>query len=112
MDAQPVRLDLVMAEWCPHCYPLSIDQAKLASQALGVPVRILDIDQPDQERIADELVRLHGDWTDDYLIPQVFLQWSDGTVQHLLTGIPGSVEQTRRSWERVRAHLPPAPDPR
>src|SRR5271169_3288879 len=105
MDARPVRLDLVTAQWCPHCTPLSVEQAKILGRDLDVPVRLLDIDRPEQERIADELVRVHGDWTDDYLIPQAFLEWSDGRVQHLLTGTPGSVEGTRRSWDRVRAHL-------
>ncbi len=105
MDARPVRIDLVMATWCPHCYPLSSEQAKLASRELGVPVRVLDIDRPEEERLADELVRLYGDWTEDYLVPQVFLEWSDGRVQHLLTGSPSGVADTQRSWERVRARF-------
>lgn len=105
MDAKPVRLDLVMARWCPHCNPLSVEQAKIVGRALDVPVRVLDIDRPDEEAIADELVRVHGDWDPDYLIPQVFLTFSDGRVEHLLTGTPGPVEGTRRSWERVRAQL-------
>jgi len=105
MDARPVRLDLVMAEWCPHCYPLSTEQAALMGRSLGVPVRVLDIDQRDQELAADDLVRAHGDWTEDYLIPQVFLEWSDGRIEHLLTGTPGSVAATRQSWERIRADV-------
>ncbi|HLH28191.1 MAG TPA: hypothetical protein VKW77_04710 [Acidimicrobiales bacterium] len=105
MDARPVRLDVVMARWCPHCYPLSVDQGKILARDLDVPLRLLDIDRPAEETVADELVRLYGDWDPDYLIPQVFLTWSDGRVQHLLTGTPGSVAATHQSWDRVRAHL-------
>ncbi len=105
MAVRPVRLDLVMAEWCPHCYPLSTEQAKLLAKDLDVPLRVLDIDQREQELVADDLVRRYGDWTEDYLIPQVFLTLDDGRVVHLLTGTPGSVAATGRSWERVRAEL-------
>ena len=110
MGARPVRLDLVMADWCPHCRPTSTDVAPTLARQLGVPLRELDIDDPAQERIADDLVKEHGDWTPDYLIPQVFLEWSDGRIEHLLTGVPGSVEGTRRRWVeqlgRFRAGAP------
>ena len=101
--AKPVRLDLVMAHWCPHCEPLSVEMGRKLAHHLHVPFQVLDIDVPDQEFQADSLVREHGDWTDDYLIPQVFLEWSDGRVEHLLTGIPGPVEGTRRAWQAVLA---------
>ena len=99
----PARLDLVFAHWCPHCHTLSTDRAPKLAAALHVPLRLLDIDDPAQEREADGLVREHGDWTEDYLIPQVFLEWSDGRVEHLLTGVPGSVEGTRRAWDALFA---------
>ncbi|HYK93265.1 MAG TPA: hypothetical protein VEY07_04390 [Thermoplasmata archaeon] len=103
--AQPTRLDLVMAEWCPHCFPLSVELGRKLAAQLHVPLRILDIDDGDQERLADDLVLRFGDWTADYLIPQAFLEWSDGRIQHLLTGVPGSVAATRREWERLlRSH--------
>ena len=101
--ARPQQLDLVMAEWCPHCSPLSVEMGEKLAQRLGVPLRILDIDERAQELVADRLVREHGDWTEDYLIPQVFLEWSDGRIEHLLTGIPGSVTGTRRAWEDLLA---------
>ena len=101
--AHPKRIDLVMAEWCPHCYPLSIDQGRRLAAKLKVPLRVLDIDEAEQERLADQLVLEHGDWTEDYLIPQVFLEWSDGRIEHLLTGVPGSVAATRQAWERLIA---------
>jgi thiol-disulfide isomerase/thioredoxin len=96
------RLTLVYAHWCPHCDPISLEQAPRLAATLGVPLRLLDIDKPEQERIADELVRAHGDWTEDYLIPQLFLEWADGQVTHLLTGIPGDPSQgTRRAWQKL-----------
>jgi hypothetical protein len=66
-----------------------------------VPLRILDVDQPEEERISDVLVKAHGDWSDDYLVPQVFLELEDGRVVHLLTGVPGSVESTAALWDRL-----------
>lgn len=98
---RPTRLDLVYAPWCPHCVPASIGPATALAQQLGVPLRRLDIDRRDEEAVADDLVRQYGDWDPDYLIPQAFLEWSDGRVEHLLTGTPGSVEATRRSWEQL-----------
>lgn len=97
-DPRPTRLDLVMAAWCPHCEPLSTDRARTLAGRLGVPLRLLDIDRPDEARVADALVKEHGDWSPDYLIPQVFLEWSDGRVTHLLTGVPGPTTGTARAW--------------
>ncbi|HYB77739.1 MAG TPA: hypothetical protein VEE83_03540 [Thermoplasmata archaeon] len=44
------------------------------------------------------MVRLHGDASPDYLIPQVFLEWSDGRVDHLLTGFSEQVARTDQAW--------------
>jgi thiol-disulfide isomerase/thioredoxin len=102
MSPTPAQLYLVYAEWCPHCVPMSTDRAPRLAQKLGVPLVLLDIDDPDQERQADALVERYGDWDPDYLIPQVFLGWSDGTVEHLLTGVPGSPSGgTRAGWQRL-----------
>jgi thiol-disulfide isomerase/thioredoxin len=97
----PARLDLVYATWCPHCVPVSTEAAPRLARKLNVPLRLLDIDDREMERVADRLVEAHGDWTEDYLIPQVFLEWSGGRIQHLLTGTPGSVAATRSSWEHL-----------
>ena len=98
----PRRLYLVYADWCPHCVPLSTDRAPPLADRLGIPLVQLDIDDPEQERQADALVEVFGDWTPDYLIPQLFLERSDGTVEHLLTGIPGSPSTgTKSAWDRV-----------
>jgi hypothetical protein len=68
-----------------------------------VPLRTLDIDRRAQERLADELVRQHGDPGPDYLIPQVFLEWSDGRTDHLLTGFSERVPRTARAWRDLFA---------
>ncbi|HTT26469.1 MAG TPA: hypothetical protein VMH90_05875 [Thermoplasmata archaeon] len=98
---RPRRLTLVYARWCPHCVPTSTERAPELAKRLGVSLRLLDIDRPDEEAIADRLVRDHGDWTDDYLIPQVFLEWDGGEVIHLLTGVPGSIRGTEAAWDRL-----------
>jgi len=54
-------------------------------------------------RLADRLVRRAGDWAPDYLIPQVFLEWSDGRAQHLLTGFSEQVARTARAWDDLLA---------
>lgn len=64
------RITIVLAEWCPHCVPLSLEKSKEMTKALEVPLRVLDIDDSEQEKLADELVLEHGDFTEDYLIPQ------------------------------------------
>ena len=107
--ARPEELVLVYASWCPHCVPVSTDALGPLALRWNVGTRLLDIDVPNEEAVADRLVELHGDWTPDYLIPQLFLRWSDGQVQHLLTGTPGSVAATTRSWQRLLAE---APDPK
>jgi len=68
------------------------------AKCLGVRLRILDIDRPAQVKLADRLVRDHGDASPDYLIPQVFLEWSDGRVQPLLTGFSEQVRRTEQAW--------------
>ncbi len=95
---RPKRLTIVLAPWCPHCVPLSLRYGKVLARRLGVPLRTLDIDRRSQEKLADRLVRGHGDASPDYLIPQVFLERSDGTVEHLLTGFSEQVRRTERAW--------------
>lgn len=98
---RPVRLTIVLADWCPHCVPLSEVKVRELGTRLGIPVRRLDIDDRAEERTADALVKAHGDWSPDYLIPQVFLEWSDGRVEHILTGFPEGVSRTRQAWEEL-----------
>lgn len=91
-------IDVVFAEWCPHCVPTAVEPMKEAARELGVPFRPYDIDGP-KVATADALVKEHGDWTPDYLVPQVFLEFDDGSVKHVLTGDPRGVAFTRRAVE-------------
>ena len=95
------QISIVLADWCPHCVPLSLDMTKKMASDLHVPYRVLDIDDPEGVEIADKLVMDHGDYTEDYLIPQVFAEFTDGTIKHFFTGFSESVEITRRGWENL-----------
>ena len=70
---------------------------KKAAKELGIPYRGHDIDT--DEVAADEMVRKYGDWSEDYLVPQVFIELQDGTFKHVLTGYPEGVAFTRRAVE-------------
>ena len=98
---RPREVTIVLAKWCPHCVPLSVRHGRRLARRLGVPLRLLDIDRRPRE--ADALVRDHGDAAPDYLVPQVFLRWSDGSTQHLLTGFSEAVHRTDRAWKDLFA---------
>ena len=93
------RLSIVLATWCPHCVPLSLENAKKMSKDIGVPLRVLDIDEPEGVKIADDLVSKYGDDSEDYLIPQVFAEFQDGSVKHIFTGFSENPEITRKHWQ-------------
>lgn len=93
------RFSIVLATWCPHCVPLSLENTKKLAEEMRVPFRVLDIDKPDAEKIADQLVSSYGDDAEDYLIPQVFAEFADGSVKHIFTGFSENTEVTRRHWE-------------
>ena len=95
---KPSQISLVYATWCPHCDPLSVEQSTKMSKDLGVPLRLLDIDGPDAVKIADALVKKYGDDSEDYLIPQVFLEFPNGKVQHVFTGFSENTELTKKHW--------------
>jgi hypothetical protein len=59
-----------------------------------------DIDTDDVKK-ADELVERYGDWSPDYLIPQVFLETDDGKIEHVLTGDPRGLQYTRQAVETL-----------
>jgi len=88
---------VVHATWCPHCHPATVQPIQKISKELGIPFFSYDIDVLEQEKKADELVHEFGDWSEDYLIPQVFVEMDDGKVRHVLTGNPEGVELTRRA---------------
>jgi len=92
------RITIVLAQWCPHCVPLSLDNVRRVAEALGAPLTVLDIDVPEQEKAADRLVEEYGDYVEDYIIPQVFLEYGDGRVDHLFTGFSEGVSITEARW--------------
>ncbi len=100
---RPARLTIVLAQWCPHCVPLSVQNGRRLAKTLHVPLRLLDIDRKREVAAADRIVRDHGDAAPDYLIPQVFLEWEDGVVEHLLTGFSEAVPRTARAWRDLFA---------
>jgi hypothetical protein len=97
---QPKAIHVVYAKWCPHCVPTTVEPLVKRGKELGVPCMLHDIDTEDV-RAADELVRKYGDWTDDYLVPQVFLEYDGGKVEHVLTGNPRGVALTREAVEAL-----------
>jgi hypothetical protein len=72
-----------------------VGPVKQRAQKLGVACILYDIDDPDVSKKGDELVKKYGDWTTDYLIPQVFLEFDSGEVRHVFTGYSEDVELTR-----------------
>jgi hypothetical protein len=69
------------------------------ARELNVELRVLDIDPPDQEKEADMLVKEHGDFAEDYLIPQVFIEQDDGSILHIFTGFSEGVQVTSARWD-------------
>jgi thiol-disulfide isomerase/thioredoxin len=96
--SQIERISAVIATWCPHCYPLSVDNVKRMGEELDIPIRVLDIDREDDVKIADQLVKEHGDDAEDYLIPQIFLEFKDRSIKHIFTGFSENTEITKRRW--------------
>lgn len=80
--------------------PTTTDPMKRTAVALGIPIHLYDIDTQDVDR-ADELVKKYGDWSPDYLIPQVFVELDNGEIRHVLTGHPQGVSYTRKAVENL-----------
>lgn len=91
---------MVYANWCPHCVPTTVEPLKALAKELGVQFVPYDIDTGDEEK-ADALVRKYGDWTEDYLIPQVFVEMEDGEIRHVLTGRPEGLRYTKAAVEEL-----------
>ena len=68
---------------------------------LGIPFFSYDIDIPDEAAKADELVRKFGDWSEDYLVPQVFVETREGRIQHVFTGYSESLDSTKRALSNL-----------
>lgn len=93
-------IHVVYANWCPHCMPTTVEPMKKASEELKVPIYLYDIDT-DAVIKADELVKRYGDWSEDYIIPQVFFEFENGEIRHVLTGYSEGVSYTRRAVENL-----------
>jgi glutaredoxin len=93
-------IHVVYAEWCPHCVPTTVEPMKEAAVRLGVKYVPHNIDT-DEVKAADELVRKYGDWSPDYIIPQVFLEFGDGSVKHVLTGYSEGVSFTKKAVDNL-----------
>jgi len=93
-------IHVVYADWCPHCVPTTVGPIQRAAKELGVACVLYDIDTNDEKK-ADELVERHGDWSPDYLIPQVFVETDDGKIEHVMTGDPRGLQYTRQALEAL-----------
>ncbi len=109
VDARPMgkpkAIHVVYAKWCPHCVPTTVEPLKKRAEALGIPCFLHDIDT-DEVRLADDLVKKYGDWSPDYVIPQVFLEYGDGKVEHVLTGDSRGVASTKSLVEDLLSDGP------
>jgi hypothetical protein len=92
------QVSIVLANYCPHCVPFSLRNAKRMAKDFGAPLCVLDIEIPEQEAVSDRLVKEYGDWSEDYLIPQVFVEYVDGQVEHVFTGFSEVVSVTETAW--------------
>lgn len=92
---------LVYADWCPHCVPTAVDPVKDQTAKLGVPYILYHIDDQEACRKADELVKLYGDWSEDYLIPQIFLEYEDGKIMHVFTGYSEELQLTKSGLDNL-----------
>jgi glutaredoxin len=93
-------IHVVYADWCPHCVPTTVGPIQRAAKELGVACVLYDIDTDDEKK-ADELVERYGDWSPDYLIPQVFVEADDGKIEHVMTGDPRGLQYTRQALEAL-----------
>src|SRR5271156_430321 len=93
-------IDVVYANWCPHCVPPAVEPMKKVAAELHVPINLYDIDTADEKK-ADELVKNYGDWSPDYIIPQIFVELDGGEVKHVLTGQSQGVPYTKKAIENL-----------
>ncbi|HMK82120.1 MAG TPA: hypothetical protein VK503_00220 [Candidatus Bathyarchaeia archaeon] len=92
---------VVYADWCPHCVPTAVDPVKNRAVQIGIPCILYHVDDPEACRKADDLVKRYGDWSEDYLIPQIFLEYEDGKIRHVFTGYSEDIQLTRTGLENL-----------
>jgi glutaredoxin len=88
-------IHVVYADWCPHCVPTTVEPLKKKAEEIGVRYILYNIDDPDALNRADDLVKRYGDWSEDYLVPQVFIEYDNGDFKHVFTGYSEDIELTR-----------------
>lgn len=99
-------MHVVYADWCPHCVPTTVEPVKKKAEQIGVNCILYNIDDLNASEKADQLVKKYGDWSEDYLIPQIFLEYDNGEVKHVFTGYSESIELTRNALNNLlRSHL-------
>lgn len=98
-------IHVVYAHWCPHCVPTTVEPLRRVAEKLRVPCVLYDIDEADACKKADDLVKEYGDWAEDYLVPQVFLEYDGGEIRHVFTGYSENVELTRNAINNLLASL-------
>lgn len=96
-------ITIVLADWCPHCVPLSLEIVRQIANETKAQLRVLDIDKIEEMKLADRLVKEHGDFSEDYLIPQVFIEREDGNIEHIFTGFSEGVHITKARWDDFRS---------
>ena len=82
--------------------PVTVEPLVQKAAELGIPCALHNIDTED-EAVADDLVKKYGDWTPDYLVPQVFLEYEGGKIKHVLTGDPRGVALTKKAVDDLMA---------
>src|SRR5579885_1652769 len=87
-----------------HCVPTTVEPMKKLALQLGIPIKLYNIDTEDVKK-ADEMVRRYGDWSEDYIIPQVFFEFDNGEIKHVLTGYSEGVQYTRGLSKTCLIHL-------
>jgi glutaredoxin len=101
----PRAIHIVYATWCPHCVPITVVLLAKRGEELGIPCRLYDIDT-EAVAEADRLVKEYGDWDPDYLVPQVFLEYDNGRIEHVMTGNPQGVALTKMAVEELLSRGP------
>ena len=99
------NIHVVYADWCPHCVPMTVEPVKKKAERIGVQCHLYHVDDPKASKKADDLVKKYGDWSEDYLIPQIFIEYENGEVKHVFTGYSEDLELTRSGLNNLLSHL-------
>ena len=83
-----------------------MEPVRKKAKQIGVPCILYNVDDFHVSKKGDELVKRYGDWSEDYLVPQVFLEYENGDVKHIFTGNSEDIELTRNGLTNVlNSHL-------